>query len=115
MRDTLPRRIDNVECEIVNLDESKNNGIHRVCYYRMSGVDAKNNHRGCCYFDSFGLDPSLELQNYLNLQKIDEINPSTFQIQKFNTHYCGYYCLLFLKLLEKYDFKQTVLDLVGIR
>ena len=46
----------------------------------------------CYCFDSFGLDPPLELQSYLNSQ----IELSTFQIQKFNTHHCGYYCLLFL-------------------
>jgi hypothetical protein len=28
MRDTLPSKINNVECGILNLDISKNNGIH---------------------------------------------------------------------------------------
>ena len=102
MRDTLPRRINNKECGVLNLDMSKNKGTHWVCYY-------KNNYRGCYYFDSFGLDPPIELWNYLNSQKIEL---STFQIQKFNTHHCGYYCLLFLKLTEKYDFKEIVLDLM---
>ena len=39
---------------ILNLDVSKNNGTHWVYYH-------KNNEQ-CYYFDSFGLDPSLELQ-----------------------------------------------------
>jgi hypothetical protein len=95
MRDTLPSKINKVECGILNLDISKNNGTHWVCYYK--------NKDKCYYFDSFGLDPPLELQNYLNSQ----IELSTFQIQKFNTHHCGYYCLLVLKLLEKkYKYKE---------
>ena len=72
--------------EIVNLDVSKNNGTHWVCYY-------KNSER-CCYFDSFGLDLPLELYNCLNSQ----IELSTFQVHNFNTHHCDYHCLLFLKI-----------------
>ena len=80
------------ECGVVSLDLSKNSGTYWVCYYK--------NKEKSYYFDSFGLDSPIELRNYLNSQ----IKLSTFQIQKFNTHYYGYYCLLFLKLLEKYDF-----------
>ena len=36
MRDTLPSRVDVIECGIVNLVESGNSGTHRVCYYSMS-------------------------------------------------------------------------------
>jgi hypothetical protein len=86
---------------ILNLGVGKNNGTHWVCYYIYN--------ERCYYFDSFGLDPPLEIQNYFNSQ----IELSTFQIQKFNTHHCGYYCLLVLKLLDKYDFKEIVLNLVG--
>ena len=96
MRDTLPDKINKVECGIVNLDISQNKGTHWVCYY-------KNNER-CYYFDSFGLDPPLELQKYLNSQ----IELSTFQIQEFNTHHCGYYCLLVIKLLQTHDFKEVI-------
>ena len=100
MRDTLPDKINNKECGVVNLDVSKNTGTHWVCYYKNKDTSY--------YFDSFGLDPPLELQNYLN----SRIELSTFQIQNFNTHHCGYYCLLILKLLERYDFKEIVLDFV---
>ena len=55
MRYTLPKQISNkAECGILNLDISKNGGTRWVCYY-------KNNEK-CYYFDSFGLDPPLELQ-----------------------------------------------------
>jgi hypothetical protein len=99
MRDTLPKKVKKEECGIINLDLSMNIGTHWVCYL-------KNKNR-CFYFDSFGLDPPIELQKYLN----SEIELSTFQIQKFDTHNCGHYCLLVLKLLEKYDFVDIILDL----
>ena len=100
MRDNLPPKINMIECGIVNLDSSNNNGTHWVCYHK--------NKAKCYYFDSFGLDPPIELKNYL---KVD-IELSTFQIQKLNTHQCGYYCLLVLKLLDKYDFKDIIIGLV---
>ena len=103
-RDTLPGSPWVVECGVVNLDVSRNTGTHRVCHYK--------NKENSYYFDSFGLDPPLELRNYLNTNKIDGINLSTFQIQKFNTHHCGYYCLFFLKLIEKHAFKEIILDFV---
>ena len=38
MRDTLPNKVSNKECGIVNLYVSKNNGIHWVCYYNNNEV-----------------------------------------------------------------------------
>lgn len=96
MRDTLPNKINELECGIVNLDINKNKGTHWVCYYK--------NKSKCYYFDSFGLDPPIELINYIAIT----IEFSTFQIQKFNTHHCGHYCLLILKLLKKYDYKNII-------
>lgn len=61
----------------------------------------------CYYFDSFGLDSPIELQNYLS----SNAEFSTFQIQTFNTHHCGYYCILVLKLLEKYKYRIIILCL----
>ena len=77
MRNTLPKQVSNkrsktssgpwnIECGILNLDISKNNDVHWVCYYK--------NHENCYYFDSFGLDPPLELQTYLG----SSIELSTF-------------------------------------
>ena len=53
MRHTFPRRVDDKECGVVNLDLSKNSGTHGVCYYKNNDKDY--------YFDSFGLDPPIEL------------------------------------------------------
>lgn len=99
MRDTLSKTINGIECGIVNLNSSKNNGTHWVCYLK--------NKDKSYYFDSFGLDPPLELSNYLD----KPIKLSTFQIQEFNTHHCGYYCLLVLKLLEKYEYNNIIMEL----
>ena len=103
MRDTLPEKRKEVEVGIVNLDSSDNNGTHWVCY--------KVNKKELYYFDSFGLDPPAEIIHYLKENKHNEITTSTFQIQKFDTHHCGYYCLLLLKLLEKHDYKNSILTL----
>jgi hypothetical protein len=100
MIDTLPKKSNNIECGIVNLDTSNNSGTHWVAYYK--------NKNKSYYFDSFGVDPPGELKNYLNT----EIISSTFQIQKFNTNNCGYYCLLVLKLMEKYDYRDIIIRLL---
>ena len=50
MRDTLPGKVNDVECGVVNVDNSRNNGTQWVCYH-------KNNEK-CYYFDSFGLSLS---------------------------------------------------------
>ena len=34
MRDIFPGKVDDVECGVVNLDLSNNNGTHWVCYYK---------------------------------------------------------------------------------
>jgi hypothetical protein len=58
MSDTLPSKINELECGIVNLDISENNGTHWVSYYKNKDI--------CYYFDSFGLDPPIELLKLTN-------------------------------------------------
>lgn len=48
MRNTLPNKINELECGIVNLDINKNKGTHCVCYYK--------NKSKCYNFDLFTLD-----------------------------------------------------------
>ena len=86
MRDTLPSKIKEKEVGIVNLDSSNNKGTHWVCYSK--------NKENIYYFDSFGLNPPEEIIKYLKDRKDRKIELSTFQIQKFGTHHCGYYCTL---------------------
>lgn len=104
MRDTLPPLIKEVEVGILYLDSSSGKGTHWVCY-------SKNN-KNIYYFDSFGLDPPLELQEYLKNGEDKKIELSTFQIQEFGTHHCGYYCLLLLKLLDSHAYQKSVIGLM---
>ena len=88
------------ECGIINLDDKENKGTHWVCYFIFNSSIAY-------YFDSFGLYPPIELQNYL---KEYNIIGSNFQLQDFNTNYCGYYCLYILELLSLgFDYEKIVI------
>jgi hypothetical protein len=56
MRDELKGRTSENECFILNHDISSNNGTHWTCLFVKNGI--------AFYFDSFGLDPPLEILNY---------------------------------------------------
>jgi hypothetical protein len=101
MRDTLPSKINNFECGIVNLDSSENNGTHWVAYYK--------NKTHCIYFDSFGLPAPLELEHYFNQPYFYQ----TFQLQDANDYICGHLCLYVLRGLTKgISFKNIILSLI---
>ena len=57
MRDELPKRINPVECGIVNLNIHKQSGSHWVLYAKF--------HKTLIYFDSFARKTPLEIQKYL--------------------------------------------------
>lgn len=85
MRDDLPKESFNIECGIVNLDNSSGPGTHWVAYYK--------NKLNSQYFDSFGnLKPPVELQRYLANNIIYNYNVC----QKYDTFVCGHLCLIFL-------------------
>lgn len=87
MRDSLPKCPKRLECAIVNLDSSENQGTHWVAYVK------DNNY--CEYFNSFGdLKPPLELINYLKNYNIS-YNYNTYQ--QVNTVNCGHLCLKYLR------------------
>ena len=107
MRDTLPNNPKQVECGIVNLDRSNENGSHWVCYMKI-----KTNR---IYFDSFGQDVPIEIARYLKTTK--EFNDksaviarNTDIVQRFNTHVCGHLCLVVLTSLmrEHQSYLQTI-------
>ncbi len=101
MRDTLPQKIKEKECGIVNLDSVENEGTHWVCYYK--------NRNNKYYFDSFGLDPPFEIKNYLG----ENVLMSTFQIQKLGSNYCGHLCLKVLyELNNGNSFEELILMLI---
>jgi uncharacterized protein YqkB len=76
MRDELSQKPNKKECGILNLDDTGNNppgnnGTHWVCWFCADKINY--------YFDSFGLSPPLEIQQYLRGQI--EINISQVQPQ----------------------------------
>lgn len=81
MRDNLPKRAKRVECGIINLDDTFGSGTHWVCYLKDGATKL--------YFDSFGLQPPLELQRYLG----KNIKYSTYEIQSPEQVICGHLCL----------------------
>ena len=89
MRDGLPKKPNNQECGIINLDNANGSGTHWVAYYK--------NQKYKEYFDSFGdLQPPQEVVNYLKTP----IYYNHERKQKFDTVNCGHLCLQFL--LNKY-------------
>lgn len=81
MRDNLPKRPRKKECGIVNLDNTLGSGTHWVCYLKDDTTKL--------YFDSFGLQPPLELQRYLG----KGVKYSTYEIQAPQQVICGHLCL----------------------
>jgi hypothetical protein len=89
-KDLLPRdRRGGEECGIINLQNSNvGGGTHWTAYFV----------RKCSYyFDSFGLDPPIEMRNYLGPRII--INQQ--KIQGADELLCGQYCLCLLYHLNK--------------
>ncbi len=85
MIDTLPKKPEENESAIVNLDVSSGPGTHWVCYYKKGSlVD---------YYDSFAYSPPIEIMNYL---KGCEIWYNYEGNQIFDSVYCGHRCLEFL-------------------
>ena len=87
MRDALPDKTEYLESGIMNLDVSSGSGTHWTCWFK--------NKRICYYFDSFGLSPPVEFNNYMNC----DIYHSTYQIQKLDEVICGHLCILVLYMM----------------
>src|SRR5277367_2448021 len=100
MRDNLPGKIRSKECGIVNLELDSENGSHWCCYYK--------NGKKKFYFDSFGLNPTNEMLNYLKKGGCF----STFEIQPLGSVICGQLCLYVLYRFSKgVQFIDILLDL----
>ena len=65
---------------VVNLGNSNSPGSHWVAIY--------NDY----YFDSFGVDPSIEIINFFK----NDFTTNTYRIQELNSIMCGYFCIGFL-------------------
>jgi len=84
-----------IECGIVNSDNSSGTGLHWICYY----VNKKENKY--YYFDSFGARIMKQVKDYIKQKSKIKINAHNFQIQQFSEESCGFYCILFLYLCQK--------------
>jgi hypothetical protein len=94
IRTDLPKKPRKKECGIMNLDgdlTDETKGTHWVAW----AVKNNKNQSEKIYFDSFGIQPPLELINYLR-EKPGDIEYCTDQIQELNTVICGHLCLQFL-------------------
>lgn len=100
LRDTLPRgKPRKIECGILNLDDSSGGGTHWVAWYKK---DASIYY----YFDSFGIQPPIELEKYLRSSRILY---NTECIQPRDEVFCGHLCLYVLKRLsEGRDFQLVI-------
>ena len=77
---------------IVNMqDSTEGNGTHWVAIWL-----SRNKKDPCCYFDSFGIDPPLDIIDFC-AQYNKKILLSTEEIQNINGGHCGQYCIDFLR------------------
>lgn len=88
VRDRLPDKPRKNECAVLNLDDSAGGGTHWVAWYRNN---SKN-----WYFDSYGLQPPIELRRYLK----DPVFYNTESLQPKGEVFCGHLCLYVLKQLS---------------
>ena len=105
MRDELPDKTEDLESGIMNLDVSSGYGTHWTCWFKSSvkGQSPQNQSKAtkellkpvCYYFDSFGLPPPLEFNNYIKC----DIYHSTYQIQNLGDVICGHLCMLVLYMM----------------
>ena len=79
--DTLPRKPNKKECGITNFDKSGGSGTHWVAWYK--------NGKTKIYFDSYGVQPPLEVIKYLGRP----IHYNTDQLQSAGEVFCGHLCL----------------------
>ena len=96
--DTLPNTSKRKECGIVNFDKSGGDGTHWVAWYK--------NGKTKIYFDSYGVQPPIEVINYLG----KPIHYNTNQVQPVGEVFCGHLCLYVLKELDEGEEFQSILN-----
>ena len=97
--DTLPKKPNKKECGIVNFDKSGGPGMHWVAWYK--------NGKTKIYFDSYGVQPPIEVIKYLG----KPIRYNTDQVQPVGQVFCGHLCLYVLKELSVGQEFQKVLNI----
>jgi hypothetical protein len=97
-RNELPDKANAKECGILNLDDTSGEGTHWVAWHKNGDLKI--------YFDSFGLDPPIELISYLK----SPIQCNTDQVQDDDSFICGHLCLFVLKRLSMGESYQELLN-----
>lgn len=88
LRDELPSKPKKKECGILNLADDPP-GTHWTAWFKKD--DDK------IYFDSYGIQPPLEIIEYLK----SPVHYSVEQVQPQGQVFCGHLCLYVLKELSK--------------
>ena len=96
--DTLPKKLNKKECGIVNFDKSGGPGTHWVACYQ--------NGKTKIYFDSYGVQPLIEVIRYLG----KPIRYNTNQVQPAGQVFCGHLYLYVLKELSAGHEFQNILN-----
>ena len=95
MRDTLPKKINNHEATVVNLDSDDHTGTHWTLIYNNP-----NDKDFVYYFDSFGIEAPNEVEKYLRTSG-KKILMNSSQLQNLNSTMCGYFDCYVAKELSK--------------
>ena len=95
---TLPKKPNKKECGVVNFNKSGGPGTHWVAWYKNSRTNI--------YFDSYGVQPPIEVVEYLG----SPIRYNTDQLQPARQVFCGHLCLHVLKELGAGHKFQNVLN-----
>jgi len=82
----------------MNLDDTSGDGTHCVAWFKRGDK--------MWYFDSFGLPPPTELNDYLD----GDVFYPTEQIQPRQAFICGHLCLFVLKEMQKGKGLQEVIN-----
>ena len=98
LRDTFPTKTKLNECGILNLDSSSSNGTHWVMWFRKG--------KEKLYFDSYGVQPPIELIAYLKLP----IFYNSERVQQNREVFCGHLYLFALKQLSLGNNLQQVIN-----
>ena len=81
VRDSLPNKPKRKECGVLNLPDSSGNGTQWAAWFKRNGKNY--------YFDSFGIQPPIELVSYLR----PPILYNTEKIQSSEQVFCGHLCI----------------------
>ena len=90
------------ECGILNLDTRSGIGTHWVCWFIRRGAHETSKY----YFDSFGIQPPLELIKCLK----SPIYYNSDRVQPSGSVICGHLCLYVLKKLSDGEDFQVVIN-----